>query len=42
MRAIGFDSYGDPDVMRLRDLPVPEPQEGEVVPKRRKQRLFLA
>jgi NADPH:quinone reductase len=31
MRAIVFDSYGDPDVMRLRDVPVPEPQEGEVL-----------
>src|ERR1700722_19957044 len=31
MRAIVFDNYGDPDVMRLRDVPVPEPQEGEVL-----------
>ena len=31
MRAIVFDSYGDPDVMRLRNEPVPEPQEGEVL-----------
>jgi NADPH:quinone reductase len=26
-----FDRYGEPDVMRLRDVPVPEPQEGEVL-----------
>jgi NADPH:quinone reductase-like Zn-dependent oxidoreductase len=31
MRAMVFDRYGDPDVMRLRDLPVPEPQDGEVL-----------
>ena len=31
MRAMVFDRYGEPDVMRLRDLPVPEPQEGEVL-----------
>jgi hypothetical protein len=27
MRAMVFDRYGDPDVMRLRDVPVPEPQD---------------
>jgi len=26
MRATVFDHYGEPDVMRLRDVPVPEPQ----------------
>jgi NADPH:quinone reductase len=26
-----FDRYGEPDVMRLRDVPVPEPQEDEVL-----------
>jgi NADPH:quinone reductase-like Zn-dependent oxidoreductase len=31
MRAMVFDRYGEPDVMRLRELPVPEPQEGEVL-----------
>jgi NADPH2:quinone reductase len=31
MRAIVFDNYGDPDVMRLREVPVPEPHEGEVL-----------
>jgi NADPH:quinone reductase-like Zn-dependent oxidoreductase len=31
MRAIVFDRYGDPDVMRLRKVSVPEPQEGEVL-----------
>jgi NADPH:quinone reductase len=31
MRAMVFDRYGEPDVMRLRDVPVPEPQEGEVL-----------
>src|ERR1700676_5456254 len=30
MRAMVFDNYGEPDVMRLRDVPIPEPQEGEV------------
>jgi NADPH:quinone reductase-like Zn-dependent oxidoreductase len=29
MRAMVFDRYGEPDVMRLRDVPVPEPQAGE-------------
>jgi NADPH:quinone reductase len=31
MRAMVFDSYGEPDVMRLRVVPVPEPQEDEVL-----------
>jgi NADPH:quinone reductase len=26
-----FDRYGEPDVMRLRDVPVPKPQEDEVL-----------
>ena len=31
MRAIVFDRYGEPEVMHLRDVPVPEPQDGEVL-----------
>ena len=31
MRAMVFDRYGDPDVMNLREVPVPEVQEGEVL-----------
>src|SRR5579863_1219473 len=31
MRAMVFDHYGEPDVMSLRDVPVPEPQDGEVL-----------
>jgi NADPH:quinone reductase len=31
MRAMVFDRYGDPDVMSLRDVPIPEPQDGEVL-----------
>jgi NADPH:quinone reductase len=31
MRAMVFDRYGDPDVMSLRDVPVPEPQDGDVL-----------
>ena len=31
MRAMVFDRYGEPDVMRVRDVPVPEPQDGEVL-----------
>ena len=31
MRAMVFDRYGEPDVMNLRDVPVPEPQDGEVL-----------
>ena len=31
MRAMVFDRYGEPDVMSLRDVPVPEPQDGEVL-----------
>ena len=31
MRTMVFDRYGEPDVMRLRDVPVPEPQEDEVL-----------
>jgi NADPH:quinone reductase-like Zn-dependent oxidoreductase len=31
MRAMVFDRYGEPDVMHLRDVPVPEPREGEVL-----------
>jgi NADPH2:quinone reductase len=26
-----FDRYGEPDVLRLRDVPVPQPQDGEVL-----------
>ncbi len=31
MRAMVFDRYGDPDVMSLMDVPVPEPQDSEVL-----------
>jgi NADPH2:quinone reductase len=31
MRAMAFDRYGDPDVMGLRDTPIPEPQDDEVL-----------
>jgi NADPH2:quinone reductase len=31
MRAMVIEHYGEPDVMRLRDAPVPEPQDGEVL-----------
>jgi NADPH2:quinone reductase len=31
MRAMAFDHYGEPDVMSLREVPVPEPQDGEVL-----------
>jgi NADPH:quinone reductase-like Zn-dependent oxidoreductase len=31
MRAMVFDRYGEPDVMSLREAPVPEPQDGEVL-----------
>jgi NADPH:quinone reductase-like Zn-dependent oxidoreductase len=31
MRAMVFDRYGEPDVMSLREEPVPEPQDGEVL-----------
>jgi NADPH:quinone reductase len=31
MRAMIFDRYGDPDVMKLKEVAVPEPQEGEVL-----------
>ena len=31
MRAMVFDHYGEPNVMSLRDVPVPEPQDGEVL-----------
>ena len=31
MRAIVFDHYGNPDVLSLRDVPIPEPQDGEVL-----------
>jgi len=31
MRAMVFESYGEPEVMRLRDVPVPEPQDNEVL-----------
>src|ERR1700741_1921464 len=31
MRAMVFDRYGEPDVMHLKDVPVPEPQDGEVL-----------
>ena len=31
MRAMVFDRYGEPDVMRLREVPVPEPQAREIL-----------
>jgi NADPH2:quinone reductase len=31
MRAMVFDRYGEPHVMRLRYVPIPEPQDGEVL-----------
>lgn len=31
MRAMVFDRYGEPDVMSLRKMPVPEPEDGEVL-----------
>jgi len=31
MRAMVFDRYGEPDVMRLRDVPVPDPQAREIL-----------
>jgi NADPH:quinone reductase-like Zn-dependent oxidoreductase len=31
MRPMVFDRYGEPDVMHLKDMPVPEPQDGEVL-----------
>ena len=31
MRAIVFDRYGGPDVMAMREMPVPEPQDDEVL-----------
>jgi len=31
MRAMVFEHYGEPDVMGLRDAPVPEPQDGEIL-----------
>jgi hypothetical protein len=31
MRAMVFDRYGDPDVLCLKNVPVPEPQDGEVL-----------
>lgn len=31
MKAIQFHEYGDPNVLRLEDIPVPEPKPGEVL-----------
>src|SRR5262245_40005741 len=31
MRAMIFDQYGNPDVMRLKDAPIPEPHDDEVL-----------
>lgn len=33
MKAALFDKYGDPDVLRYSDFPVPEPQRGEALVK---------
>ena len=30
MRAVVYDTYGPPDVLRIEDVPMPEPQEGEL------------
>src|SRR5215472_358271 len=30
MRAVGVSTFGDPDVLRIVELPVPEPGQGEV------------
>jgi NADPH:quinone reductase-like Zn-dependent oxidoreductase len=31
MRVMVFDRYGEPDVLHLKDVPIPEQQEGEVL-----------
>ena len=31
MKAIQFHEFGDVDVLRLEDIPVPEPKQGEVL-----------
>ncbi|MDH5753388.1 MAG: NAD(P)-dependent alcohol dehydrogenase, partial [Deltaproteobacteria bacterium] len=31
MKALYYDTYGPPDVLRFDDLPVPEPGSGEVL-----------
>ena len=31
MRAMVFDHYGEPDVMHSKDVPIPDPQDGEVL-----------
>ena len=31
MRAMVFDRYGEPDVVHLKDVPIPEPEHGEVL-----------
>ena len=31
MRAMVFESYGEPEVMRLREVPVPGPEDSEVL-----------
>ena len=31
MRAMVFDHHGGPEVMNLRDVPIPEPQDGELL-----------
>jgi NADPH:quinone reductase-like Zn-dependent oxidoreductase len=33
MKAVRFDNYGDIDVLRVADVPVPEPAQGEVLVK---------
>jgi len=33
MKAVRFDSYGSIDVLRVADVPVPEPAQGEVLVK---------
>jgi NADPH:quinone reductase-like Zn-dependent oxidoreductase len=33
MKAVQFDSYGSIDVLRVAEVPVPEPAQGEVLVK---------
>jgi NADPH:quinone reductase-like Zn-dependent oxidoreductase len=30
MRAVGISTFGDPELLHIADLPVPEPGDGEV------------
>ena len=33
MKAVVFEKYGDPDVLRFTDFPVPQPRRGEALVK---------